>query len=84
MVESQVNPDMSESRTGASNCTDHRTALAEAEIEALVHSICFKTGPPRSLRVEVELSASRSAVRLTLLKDLTEDLASASSEEPLR
>ncbi|GGI98279.1 glutamate--cysteine ligase EgtA [Streptomyces brasiliensis] len=28
--------------------------LAEAEIEALVHGICFKTGPPSSLGVEVE------------------------------
>ncbi|MBC7271905.1 MAG: ergothioneine biosynthesis glutamate--cysteine ligase EgtA [Streptomyces sp.] len=34
--------------------TDTRTAVTEAEVEALVRGICFKTGPPRSLGVEVE------------------------------
>ncbi|WP_020124216.1 ergothioneine biosynthesis glutamate--cysteine ligase EgtA [Streptomyces canus] len=29
-------------------------ALGEAEVEALVHGICFKTGPPERLGVEVE------------------------------
>ncbi|WP_329267960.1 ergothioneine biosynthesis glutamate--cysteine ligase EgtA [Streptomyces sp. NBC_01451] len=38
----------------ASGCTKRRTALAEAEVEALVRGICFKTGPPRTLGVEVE------------------------------
>ncbi|MEU6577979.1 ergothioneine biosynthesis glutamate--cysteine ligase EgtA [Streptomyces sp. NPDC046805] len=41
----------------ASGCTEHResrTAVTEAEVEALVHGICFKTGPPRALGVEVE------------------------------
>ncbi|MGW0734987.1 ergothioneine biosynthesis glutamate--cysteine ligase EgtA [Streptomyces sp. NPDC002851] len=28
--------------------------VPEAELEALVHGICFKTGPPRSLGVELE------------------------------
>ncbi|MFF3463602.1 ergothioneine biosynthesis glutamate--cysteine ligase EgtA [Streptomyces sp. NPDC002619] len=42
------------SSTGASDCTDPRTSLAAAELEALVHGICFKTGPPRTLGVEVE------------------------------
>ncbi|MGW0186349.1 ergothioneine biosynthesis glutamate--cysteine ligase EgtA [Streptomyces sp. NPDC003362] len=37
-----------------SDCTDARTAVTEAEVEALVRGICFKTGPPRSLGVEVE------------------------------
>ena len=31
-----------------------RTAVTEAEVEALVRGICFKTGPPRTLGVEVE------------------------------
>lgn len=38
----------------ASGCTEPRTALPEAELEALVRGICFKTGPPRRLGVEVE------------------------------
>jgi glutamate--cysteine ligase len=36
-------------------CTDQpRSVVTEAEVEALVHGICFKTGPPRRLGVEVE------------------------------
>ncbi|MFG2309285.1 ergothioneine biosynthesis glutamate--cysteine ligase EgtA [Streptomyces sp. NPDC048566] len=31
-----------------------RSTVTEAEAEALVHGICFKTGPPRLLGVEVE------------------------------
>ncbi|MDO0938563.1 ergothioneine biosynthesis glutamate--cysteine ligase EgtA [Streptomyces sp. DG2A-72] len=38
----------------ASGCTKPRTSISEAEVEALVRGICFKTGPPRSLGVEVE------------------------------
>ncbi|MFC8241676.1 ergothioneine biosynthesis glutamate--cysteine ligase EgtA [Streptomyces chartreusis] len=39
----------------ASDCTERpRTAVTEAEVEALVRGICFKTGPPRTLGVEVE------------------------------
>ncbi|MFD9323295.1 ergothioneine biosynthesis glutamate--cysteine ligase EgtA [Streptomyces sp. NPDC060053] len=41
-----------------SDCTDDetpsRSALTEAEVEALVRGICFKTGPPRTVGVEVE------------------------------
>ncbi|MFI9169085.1 ergothioneine biosynthesis glutamate--cysteine ligase EgtA [Streptomyces lincolnensis] len=37
-----------------SDCTARRTALTEAEVEALVRGICFKTGPPRTVGVEVE------------------------------
>lgn len=37
-----------------SDCTEPYTADAEAEMEALVRGICFKTGPPRTLGVEVE------------------------------
>lgn len=51
MVESQEDPDMSDSVGG---CIRPRTAVSEAEVEALVRGICFKTGPPRLLGVEVE------------------------------
>lgn len=38
-----------------SGCTEQpRTAVTEPEVEALVRGICFKTGPPRTLGVEVE------------------------------
>ncbi|WP_217143544.1 ergothioneine biosynthesis glutamate--cysteine ligase EgtA [Streptomyces sp. AC627_RSS907] len=37
-----------------SGCPPPRTAVSEAEVEALVRGICFKTGPPRRLGVEVE------------------------------
>ncbi|MGV9566359.1 ergothioneine biosynthesis glutamate--cysteine ligase EgtA [Streptomyces sp. NPDC003480] len=37
-----------------SDCTEPRSAVTEAEVEALVRGICFKTGPPRTLGVEVE------------------------------
>ncbi|MER6529291.1 ergothioneine biosynthesis glutamate--cysteine ligase EgtA [Streptomyces sp. NPDC001508] len=42
------------STASAGDCTASRTALTEAEVEALVRGICFKTGPPRALGVEVE------------------------------
>jgi glutamate--cysteine ligase len=45
-------PDMSDPVSG---CTEQpRPAVTEAEVEALVRGICFKTGPPRTLGVEVE------------------------------
>ncbi|WP_237408647.1 ergothioneine biosynthesis glutamate--cysteine ligase EgtA [Streptomyces sp. M2CJ-2] len=34
--------------------TEPRPAVTEAEVDALVRGICFKTGPPRRLGVEVE------------------------------
>ncbi|MCN9242279.1 ergothioneine biosynthesis glutamate--cysteine ligase EgtA [Streptomyces sp. RY43-2] len=37
-----------------SDSTESRSAVTEAEVEALIHGICFKTGPPRRLGVEVE------------------------------
>ncbi|MFJ8630340.1 ergothioneine biosynthesis glutamate--cysteine ligase EgtA [Streptomyces sp. NPDC093568] len=38
-----------------SGCPEQpRSAVTEAEVEALVRGICFKTGPPRTLGVEVE------------------------------
>ncbi|GAA3165817.1 ergothioneine biosynthesis glutamate--cysteine ligase EgtA [Streptomyces virens] len=42
---------MSDSAGGS---VEPRTAVTEAEVEALVRGICFKTGPPRRLGVEVE------------------------------
>ncbi|MEV5438494.1 ergothioneine biosynthesis glutamate--cysteine ligase EgtA [Streptomyces sp. NPDC052682] len=46
---------MSEPSTApAGGCTEPPTALSETEAEALVRGICFKTGPPRRLGVEVE------------------------------
>jgi glutamate--cysteine ligase len=45
---------MSDSVTDCSDCTEPRTALTEAEVEALVRGICFKTGPPRGVGVELE------------------------------
>ncbi|MGW1255545.1 ergothioneine biosynthesis glutamate--cysteine ligase EgtA [Streptomyces sp. NPDC002513] len=37
-----------------SDRAEPRSAVTEAEVEALVRGICFKTGPPRALGVEVE------------------------------
>ena len=37
-----------------SDCPEQRSAVTDAEVEALVRGICFKTGPPRTLGVEVE------------------------------
>ncbi|WP_338894684.1 ergothioneine biosynthesis glutamate--cysteine ligase EgtA [Streptomyces sp. TG1A-60] len=37
-----------------SGCTEQRSGVTEAEVEALVRGICFKTGPPRTLGVELE------------------------------
>ncbi|MFE1883620.1 ergothioneine biosynthesis glutamate--cysteine ligase EgtA [Streptomyces diastatochromogenes] len=45
---------MSDATSEGGDCTEHRTAVTEAEVEALVRGICFKTGPPRTLGVEVE------------------------------
>ncbi|MCX4766878.1 ergothioneine biosynthesis glutamate--cysteine ligase EgtA [Streptomyces sp. NBC_01275] len=42
------------SNTSVGDCTEPRTALTEAEVEALVRGICFKTGPPRTVGVELE------------------------------
>ncbi|MFD0395572.1 hypothetical protein ACFQ3Z_39740 [Streptomyces nogalater] len=45
---------MSDIRSDGGDCTEHRTAVTDAEAEALVRGICFKTGPPRALGVELE------------------------------
>lgn len=38
----------------AGGCTQPHPAITETEVDALVRGICFKTGPPRRLGVEVE------------------------------
>ncbi|MER6091936.1 ergothioneine biosynthesis glutamate--cysteine ligase EgtA [Streptomyces bluensis] len=38
----------------AGDCAGQRPVVTEAEVEALVRGICFKTGPPRTLGVELE------------------------------
>ncbi|MEU1601437.1 ergothioneine biosynthesis glutamate--cysteine ligase EgtA, partial [Streptomyces sp. NPDC005708] len=40
--------------TALGGCTDPDSYITESDAEALLHGICFKTGPPRSLGVEVE------------------------------
>ncbi|MEU6086350.1 ergothioneine biosynthesis glutamate--cysteine ligase EgtA [Streptomyces sp. NPDC047085] len=45
---------MSDSVIDGGDCTESRAAVTEAEVDALVQGICFKTGPPRTVGVEVE------------------------------
>ncbi|MEU5668358.1 ergothioneine biosynthesis glutamate--cysteine ligase EgtA [Streptomyces longwoodensis] len=46
---------MSDASTdSAGDCTEHRAVLTEADVEALIRGICFKTGPPRTVGVELE------------------------------
>ncbi|MFF6996837.1 ergothioneine biosynthesis glutamate--cysteine ligase EgtA [Streptomyces sp. NPDC008313] len=45
---------MSDPADPVGDCTERRSVVTEAEVEALVRGICFKTGPPRTLGVEVE------------------------------
>ncbi|MEW2048179.1 ergothioneine biosynthesis glutamate--cysteine ligase EgtA [Streptomyces sp. NPDC005476] len=45
---------MSDSVSDCTDETESRSTLTEAEVEALVRGICFKTGPPRTVGVEVE------------------------------
>ncbi|MEU5367321.1 ergothioneine biosynthesis glutamate--cysteine ligase EgtA [Streptomyces sp. NPDC005925] len=45
---------MSDSSAPAGDGTESRTPVTEAAAEALVRGICFKTGPPRKIGVEVE------------------------------
>ncbi|MFE3637010.1 ergothioneine biosynthesis glutamate--cysteine ligase EgtA [Streptomyces sp. NPDC059168] len=45
---------MSDSKSVRGDGTRHHDAITEAEVDALVRGICFKTGPPRTLGVEVE------------------------------
>ncbi|MDQ8705085.1 ergothioneine biosynthesis glutamate--cysteine ligase EgtA [Streptomyces sp. LHD-70] len=36
------------------DCAEHDAPVTEDEVEALVHGICFKTGPPAAVGVELE------------------------------
>ncbi|WP_121745609.1 ergothioneine biosynthesis glutamate--cysteine ligase EgtA [Streptomyces sp. E2N166] len=68
-----------------SGCTRPRTTATEAEVEALVHGICFKTGPPRRLGVEVEwLVHELRAPRLPVSPERLEAVYSALRTVPLR
>jgi glutamate--cysteine ligase len=82
MVESQEDPYMSDSTSG---CTETYTAVTEAEVEALVRGICFKTGPPRRLGVEVEwLVHELRAPRLPVTPERLEAAYAALRAVPLR
>jgi glutamate--cysteine ligase len=75
MVESQEDPDMSDTASDCSDCTEPAVAVTEPEVEALVRGICFKTGPPRTLGVEVEWLVHE--LRLPQLPVTPERLAAA-------
>ncbi|MCK1822093.1 ergothioneine biosynthesis glutamate--cysteine ligase EgtA [Streptomyces sp. XM83C] len=71
---------MSDSESG---CTDS-AAVTEPEVEALVKGICFKTGPPRTLGVELEwLVHELHAPRLPVSRDRLEAAYAALRTVPL-
>ncbi|MFH9657407.1 ergothioneine biosynthesis glutamate--cysteine ligase EgtA [Streptomyces sp. NPDC017248] len=45
---------MSATQSDDGDCTEYHAAVTEDEAEALIRGICFKTGPPRTLGVELE------------------------------
>ncbi|MFH8446954.1 glutamate-cysteine ligase family protein, partial [Streptomyces sp. NPDC018026] len=66
-------------------CIRPRTAVSEAEVEALVRGICFKTGPPRLLGVEVEwLVHELRAPRLPVSPERLRAVYTALRAVPLR
>ncbi|MFC7885844.1 ergothioneine biosynthesis glutamate--cysteine ligase EgtA [Streptomyces sp. NPDC057376] len=66
-------------------CIRPRTTVTEAEVEALVHGICFKTGPPRRLGVEVEwLVHDTHAPRLPVAPERLQAVYAALRTVPLR
>lgn len=69
-----------------SDCREHpRAAVTEAEVEALVRGICFKTGPPRALGVEVEwLVQELRDPQLTVTPERLEAAYAALRAAPLR
>ncbi|MFE0516770.1 ergothioneine biosynthesis glutamate--cysteine ligase EgtA [Streptomyces sp. NPDC058964] len=76
---------MPDSVSDCTDCTEPRTALTEAEVEALVRGICFKTGPPRSLGVEVEwLIHELRAPQLPVTPERLEAAYAALRAVPLR
>ncbi|CAL9349988.1 ergothioneine biosynthesis glutamate--cysteine ligase EgtA [Streptomyces althioticus] len=69
----------------SSGCAPYRTAVTEAEAEALVRGICFKTGPPRLLGVEIEwLVHELRDPRLPVSRERLEAAYAALREVPLR
>ncbi|MFF9126818.1 ergothioneine biosynthesis glutamate--cysteine ligase EgtA [Streptomyces sp. NPDC014889] len=71
--------------TSAGGRTQWRTAVSEAEAEALVSGICFKTGPPRTLGVEVEwLVHELRSPRLPVAPERLEAAYAALRTMPLR
>ncbi|MFF3500982.1 ergothioneine biosynthesis glutamate--cysteine ligase EgtA [Streptomyces sp. NPDC003247] len=69
----------------AGGCTEPRTALTEAEVEALVRGICFKTGPPRTVGAELEwLVHELRAPRLPVTPERLEAAYAALRNVPLR
>ncbi|MBK3575050.1 ergothioneine biosynthesis glutamate--cysteine ligase EgtA [Streptomyces sp. MBT65] len=66
---------MSDTASDCSDCTEPAVAVTEPEVEALVRGICFKTGPPRTLGVEVEWLVHE--LRLPQLPVTPERLAAA-------
>ena len=86
-VESQEVSDMSDTSSAApaSDCTEPRTALTPPEVEALVRGICFKTGPPRNVGVEVEwLVHELHAPQLPVTPERLEAAYAALRTVPLR
>ncbi|MDN0198751.1 ergothioneine biosynthesis glutamate--cysteine ligase EgtA [Streptomyces sp. S.PNR 29] len=77
---------MSDSSTAsAGDCTEHLGAVTEAEVEALVRGICFKTGPPRRTGVEVEwLVHELRAPQLPVTPERLEAAYAALRTVPLR
>lgn len=76
-----------------SDCTDNvpdnhvepRVAVTEAEVEALVRGICFKTGPPDTVGVEVEwLVHELRDPRLPVSRERLETAYAAARGVPLR
>ncbi|MET9441227.1 ergothioneine biosynthesis glutamate--cysteine ligase EgtA [Streptomyces sp. NPDC006610] len=69
----------------AGDRTDSRSAVTEAEVEALVRGICFKTGPPRRVGVEVEwLVHELREPRLPVTSERLEAAYAALRTVPLR
>ncbi|MFD4559894.1 ergothioneine biosynthesis glutamate--cysteine ligase EgtA [Streptomyces sp. NPDC058469] len=76
---------MSETASDCSDCTEPRTAVTEPEVEALVKGICFKTGPPRTLGVEVEWLVHELRVpQLTVTPERLDAAYAALKTVPLR
>ncbi|WP_239011680.1 ergothioneine biosynthesis glutamate--cysteine ligase EgtA, partial [Streptomyces sp. S-9] len=69
----------------SSGCAPSCAAVTEAEAEALIRGICFKTGPPRRLGVEVEWLVHESRdPRLPVSRERLEAAYAALREVPLR